>query len=100
MSDDQAIKFTAYEEGRIREELNLADEGEHHVTLCPLCATRQWRCTEEGPAKILAKVDDKWCQRCQKAHVLHPEVVEWFVSVLVGQRLLAKLREQRATGSG
>jgi hypothetical protein len=73
-------------------------DGEHHVELCPMCASPRWRSTFENRAPdVVATEGNDVCDECDRFRTLHPEVFRFVHNALSGQRMLAKLRVPKAT---
>jgi hypothetical protein len=90
--EDVLLHPTAEDVEQIRVGLHLSPEGEHHLVSCPLCALPQWRSTwtDRAPA-IVMRLDTAPCPRCEEIRYRHPEVFEWMVRILNGQKLIARL---------
>jgi hypothetical protein len=101
MSDDQVLALTENDESEIRRSLRLDDKGEHRVALCPFCSVPRWQSTQlDGPAKIVARIDDGCCHSCEVMFERYPEVCRWIASVFAGQRFLDGRRAQAAKETG
>jgi hypothetical protein len=84
--------FTEEQSEQIRIGHRLSSEGEHHLTLCPLCATAIWQSTHLKKAPgLVVTLGERICECCEGVAARHPEIFSWVSAVLSGQRLIAKL---------